>query len=81
MRGEGIFFTFAIFNNGARMNVTNFGQKTVWTEDDWELHYYWVASVAIPVGKGVKFVCFLCFFFRVGKSLACHSPAKRCLGA
>ena len=60
---KAFFFTFAILNNGARENVTNFGQKTVWTEDDWELHYYWVASVAIPVGKGVKFLCFLCLFF------------------
>ena len=32
-----------------------------------------------PVGKWVAFVG--CFFFRVGKSLARHSPAKWCLCA
>ena len=31
--------------------------------------------MAIPVGKWVG------FFFRVGKSLACHSPSKWCLCA
>ena len=41
---------------------------------------YWVASMAIPVGKWVGFVCLIVIiFFRVGKSLACHSPAKWCL--
>ena len=43
--------------------------------------FYWVASMAIPVGKWVGFVCFIffvffSFFFRVGKSLACHFPGK-----
>ena len=44
---------------------------------------YWVTSMAIPVGKWVGFVCslFLNFIFRVGKSLACHSPGKWCLCA
>ena len=42
--------------------------------------------MAIPVGKWVGFVCllfflFFSFFFRVGKSLACHSPGKWCLCA
>ena len=34
---------------------------------------------AIPVGKWVEFLRFI--FFRVGKSLACHSPGKWCLCA
>ena len=34
---------------------------------------------AIPVGKWVEFLRFI--FFRVGKSLACHSPGKWCLSA
>ena len=43
---------------------------------------YWVASMANPVGVCVSFVCFIfIIFFRVGKSLACHSPAKWCLCA
>ena len=42
---------------------------------------YWVASMAIPVGKWVGFVRLIFFIFRVGKSLACHSPAKWCLCA
>ena len=42
--------------------------------------------MANPVEVCVLFVCFLfflffSFFFRVGKSLACHSPAKWCLCA
>ena len=38
--------------------------------------------IAIPVRKLVRFLRFLFFiFFRVGKSLACHSPAKWCLCA
>ena len=41
------------------------------------LFYYWVASMANPVGICVSFFR----FFRVGKSLACHSPAKWCLCA
>ena len=37
---------------------------------------------AIPVEKWVEFLRFLNFiFFRVDKSLACHSPAKWCLCA
>ena len=38
--------------------------------------------MAIPVGKWVdfRFLSFS-FFFRVGKSLACHSPGKWCLCA
>ena len=35
--------------------------------------------MAIPVGKWVDFPFY--FFFRVGKSLACHSPGKWCLCA
>ena len=31
-------------------------------------------NTAIPVGKWVEFLRFI--FFRVGKSLACHSPGK-----
>ena len=34
-------------------------------------------NTAIPVGKWVEFLRFI--FFRVGKSLACHSPGKWCL--
>ena len=38
--------------------------------------------MAIPVGKCVAFVPYVFFFFfRVGKSLACHSPGKWCLCA
>ena len=38
--------------------------------------------MAIPVGKWVEFLRFIIFiFFRVGKSLACHSPGKWCLCA
>ena len=44
-------------------------------------YHYWVASMAIPVGKWVGFVSFILFIFfsfffpcRPGKSLACHSP-------
>ena len=36
-------------------------------------------NTAIPVGKWVEFLRFI--FFRVGKSLACHSPGKWCLWA
>ena len=37
---------------------------------------------AIPVEKWVEFLRFIIFiFFRVGKSLACHFPAKWCLCA
>ena len=36
-------------------------------------------NTAIPVGKWVEFLRFI--FFRVGKSLACHSPGKWCLCA
>ena len=39
--------------------------------------FCWVASMANPVGICVPFRRFIIFiFFRVGKSLACHSPAK-----
>ena len=35
-----------------------------------------------PVGKWIDFrFIFFSIFFRVGKSLACHSPAKWCLCA
>ena len=46
------------------------------------LHLLLDCRMAIPVGKWVEFLRFIYFiFFRVGKSLACHSPAKWCLCA
>ena len=57
--------------------------KSVLRLNNNQRRFYWVASMAIPVGKWVGFVCFIItiFYFRVGKSLAWHSPGKWRLSA
>ena len=83
-------FCVAIFTVGGRNNHLLFGMTcslvSVLTLYTWNCFatgpaFFTGLPYGNPSRKKVAFVRCFFFFFRVGKSLDCHSPAKWCLCA